>query len=44
MTVPAGPGLGVETDEEAVRAAAARPRAPWRNPVWRHPDGVVAEW
>jgi len=44
IAVPTGPGLGVEIDEEADRAAAARPRAPWRNPVWRHTDGVVAEW
>lgn len=37
------PGLGVEIDEERVKEASLR--APdWRNPLWRHPDGSVAEW
>lgn len=37
------PGLGVEVDEE--RVIAASQNAPdWRNPVWRHADGSVAEW
>jgi galactonate dehydratase len=37
------PGLGVEIDEAAVIAASQR--APdWRNPLWRHADGSVAEW
>ena len=37
------PGLGVEIDEERVVAASLE--APdWRNPVWRHADGSVAEW
>ncbi|WP_030890968.1 galactonate dehydratase [Streptomyces sp. NRRL F-5053] len=40
---PTGPGLGVEVDERAVRAADGRAR-PWHNPVWRHPDGSFAEW
>jgi len=39
----AKPGLGVEVDEE--RVIAASKNAPdWRNPVWRHADGSVAEW
>jgi galactonate dehydratase len=38
-----GPGLGIEIDEVAVRAADARGHA-WRTPVWRHPDGSLAEW
>ncbi|MFJ9853980.1 galactonate dehydratase [Streptomyces sp. NPDC101150] len=37
------PGLGVEVDEAAVRAADAKGHA-WRNPVWRHEDGAFAEW
>ncbi|MEU5269272.1 galactonate dehydratase [Streptomyces hygroscopicus] len=37
------PGLGIEVDEAAVRAADRRGHA-WRNPVWRHPDGSLAEW
>lgn len=38
-----GPGLGIEIDERAVRAASANWER-WQNPVWRHPDGSVAEW
>jgi galactonate dehydratase len=38
-----GPGLGIDIDEAAVRAADARGHA-WRSPVWRHPDGGLAEW
>ena len=37
------PGLGVTVDEDAVRAAD-RDAHRWRNPVWRHPDGSLAEW
>jgi galactonate dehydratase len=39
----AGPGLGIEVNEDAVRAAAAEPHN-WRSPVLRHPDGSFAEW
>ena len=38
-----GPGLGIEVDEGAVRAADRQGHA-WRSPVWRHPDGSFAEW
>lgn len=39
----AGPGLGIEIDENAVvRAAEIGHR--WRNPIWRHADGSLAEW
>lgn len=38
-----GPGLGIEVDENAVRAADRRGHA-WRSPVWRHADGSFAEW
>lgn len=41
---PTGPGLGIEIDEAAVRAAAERGDHPWRTPTWRHPDGAFAEW
>jgi galactonate dehydratase len=37
------PGLGVEIDEERV-IAASRNAPDWRNPLWRHADGSVAEW
>ena len=44
--VPAlsGPGLGVEIDEERVRAAARLAEPGWRNPVWRGRDGAFREW
>ncbi|MEI7027008.1 galactonate dehydratase [Paenibacillus sp. y28] len=38
-----GPGLGIEVDEEKVRAMAAIGHD-WKNPVWRQEDGTVAEW
>ena len=37
------PGLGVEIDEERV-IEASKTAPDWRNPVWRHADGSVAEW
>jgi len=37
------PGLGIEIDEKAVRAASAKWDG-WQNPVWRHDDGSFAEW
>src|SRR5574343_1652709 len=36
------PGLGVEIDEERV-IEASKSAPDWRNPVWRHADGSVAE-
>lgn len=38
---PLGAGLGIEIDEQQVRAAAGHR---WRSPVWRHSDGSFAEW
>ena len=43
LPIPTGPGLGVEIDEMAVRAANDDPHR-WRNPVWRLADGSFAEW
>ena len=37
------PGLGIEIDEAAVRAAAEAGHR-WRAPLWRHADGSLAEW
>lgn len=37
------PGLGVEVDEARV-IEASRSAPDWRNPLWRHADGSVAEW
>jgi galactonate dehydratase len=39
----AGPGLGIEVNEDAVRAAASEGHA-WRSPLLRHSDGSFAEW
>ncbi|MER2507695.1 MAG: galactonate dehydratase [Amaricoccus sp.] len=43
VAIPQGPGLGIEVDE-AVVAKAAEAGHRWRNPVWRHADGSLAEW
>jgi galactonate dehydratase len=43
VTIPNGPGLGIDVDEEYVIEHANIGHR-WRNPVWRHPDGSVAEW
>lgn len=43
LTIPTGPGLGVEIDEAAVREAHKAPHR-WRNPIWRTADGSFAEW
>lgn len=40
---PTAPGLGIEVDEKVVREADARGHA-WRSPLWRMPDGSLAEW
>ena len=37
------PGLGVVMDEERLLHASKQPPN-WRNPLWRHADGSVAEW
>lgn len=37
------PGLGVEIDEVLV-IERSRDAPDWRNPLWRHADGAVAEW
>ncbi|WP_168123237.1 galactonate dehydratase [Paenibacillus sp. HB172176] len=43
VTIPQGPGLGIEINEEYVRKMAETGHR-WRNPIWRHSDGSVAEW
>ena len=43
MLPPKKPGLGVEVNEELV-IERSKTAADWRNPVWRHADGAVAEW
>jgi galactonate dehydratase len=43
VRIPDGPGLGIEVNEEYVVERAGQGHR-WRNPVWRHQDGSVAEW
>ncbi|MBS1182783.1 MAG: galactonate dehydratase, partial [Proteobacteria bacterium] len=43
VTMPTGPGLGIEVNEDYVKERAAVGHR-WRNPVWRHADGSFAEW
>ncbi|MEW5975099.1 MAG: galactonate dehydratase [Acidobacteriota bacterium] len=43
VELPHLPGLGIEVDEEKVRAAA-RVGHDWHSPVWRNEDGTIAEW
>ncbi|WP_153723019.1 galactonate dehydratase [Sporosarcina cascadiensis] len=37
------PGLGIDINEEFVRVKQKEGHN-WKNPVWRHADGTVAEW
>jgi galactonate dehydratase len=43
VEIPQGPGLGIEVDEAHV-IEMARQGHRWRNPLWRHQDGSLAEW
>lgn len=43
VKIPDAPGLGIEINEEYVRKMAAIGHN-WKNPLWRHGDGSVAEW
>ncbi len=37
------PGLGVDIDEDYVKEVA-KEGCDWKNPIWRHEDGSIAEW
>lgn len=37
------PGLGVIVDEDHV-IEMAKQGCDWKNPIWRHDDGTIAEW
>lgn len=43
LTIPNGPGLGINVDEAAIERFSAVGHK-WRAPVWRHEDGSIAEW
>lgn len=43
ISLPRGNGLGIEIDESAVLNAQDKV-TDWKNPIWRHEDGTIAEW
>jgi galactonate dehydratase len=43
LSIPEGPGLGVELNEVAIHEASQNKHR-WRNPIWKHQDGSFAEW
>jgi galactonate dehydratase len=43
VKIPNSPGLGIEINQAYVDERAAEGHR-WRNPIWRHADGSVAEW
>ncbi len=43
VRLPRRPGLGVEVNKELVVEENRTPHN-WKNPVWRHEDGSIAEW
>ena len=43
VDLPHIPGLGVDVNRELVIEENKNPHN-WKNPVWRHKDGSVAEW
>jgi galactonate dehydratase len=43
VQIPQSPGLGITINEEHVRKMATEGHQ-WKNPVWRHRDGTIAEW
>ena len=43
VRLPVKPGIGVEVNRELVLEENRTPHS-WKNPVWRHRDGSIAEW
>jgi galactonate dehydratase len=43
VNLPTAPGLGITINEEHVKKMAKEGHN-WKNPLWRHTDGSVAEW
>lgn len=43
VQLPKIPGLGVKVNKELVLEENRTPHH-WKNPVWRHTDGSIAEW
>ena len=43
VNLPKLPGLGVDVNKELILEENKTPHN-WKNPVWRHADGSIAEW
>ncbi len=43
VALPTIAGIGVDVNKAVVLEAAKHPHS-WKNPVWRHEDGSIAEW
>ena len=43
VNFPTKPGLGVDVNKELIIEENKTPHH-WKNPVWRHADGSIAEW
>lgn len=43
VKIPDAPGLGIEIDEDYVKERAKESHN-WKNPIWKHKDGSIAEW
>ena len=43
VKIPDKPGLGIEINEDYVRERSGVGHN-WKNPVWKHSDGSIAEW
>lgn len=43
VDMPKGAGLGVDVNKELIIEENKTPHS-WKNPVWRHADGSIAEW
>lgn len=43
VRLPKLPGIGVEVNKELVIEESKNPHS-WKNPVWHHKDGSIAEW
>ena len=43
VDMPSGAGLGIDVNKELIIEENKTPHS-WKNPVWRHADGSIAEW
>lgn len=43
VDMPSGAGLGIDVNRELIAEENKTPHN-WKNPVWRHMDGSIAEW